>query len=223
MTLKQFQHQLRTLLSPAEARLLKKLSSPQRIQDYLDHFPVNFGNVAGEPIIQSPHNAIVAKKFHCMEGAVLAAFALAYHGQEPLLMDLQSRPDDYDHVVALFKVKGHWGAISKTNYPTLRWRDPVYKTPRELAMSYFHEYFLWIKSSSGTKTMRAFSAPFSLTRYNPKRIWAARDLDWLAEILDDVRHYPAVPKGVRPRPTSLIEARTMEHTEWSKRGVRNKR
>lgn len=221
-----YANRLKALLSPAERRLFAKLSTPHKIQDYLDHFPVNFGESAGEPIIKSPRHALAAKKFHCMEGAMVAAAALACHGQPPLLMDMQSAPEDHDHVVALFKTGGYWGAISKTNYPTLRWRDPVYKTPRELAMSYYHEYFMWYAGSKhprGKKTMRTYSAPFDLRRYRPEEWFAAADLDWLAEELDDSRHFAVVPEKARRyiRPASTLETRAMELTEWSKRGKRN--
>ena len=154
-----------------------------------------------------------------MEGAVLAAAALAYHGRSPLLLDLQSLEEDEDHVVALFKEKGLWGAISKTNHPVLRWRDPVYKTPRELAMSYFHEYFMWHKHGkklSGKKTLLAYSKPFDLSRYPPEKWFAAKDLDWLAEALDASPHFPIAPASVlkNTRPATRIETEVMEAVEW---------
>jgi hypothetical protein len=97
-----------------------------------------------------------------MEGALLAAAILEFHGHKPLLLDLRSTNDDLDHVVALFKQFGCWGAISKTNHVVLRYREPVYKTLRELAMSYFHEYFL----DNGKKTLREYSVPFDLKSFD---------------------------------------------------------
>ncbi len=211
------------LLSPTEAKLLSKLSSPIKIQDYLDHFPENFAPI-GEPI-QSPSKVIANKRAHCIEGAILAAASLAYHGKPALLLDLQASNDDEDHVVALFKVNGLWGAISKTNHPVLRWRDAVYKDVRELAMSYFNEYFLFdashygkkvASSKLGTKTLRTYSKPFDLMQINPKSWWAAGDLDWLAESLDSSPHFPILPKSAikHLRKASGVEIKAAKLTEW---------
>lgn len=204
---------LKALLTPPERTIFKKLSTPRKIQDYLDTLPMNF-ELAGETYI-SPRELIRAKTAHCFEGALLAAAALAYHGQAPLLLDLQTINEDEDHVVALFKQNGYWGAISKTNHAILRWRDPVYKSVRELAMSYFHEYFFW---KSGKKSLLAYSAPFDLGRFPPERwITAEGSLFWIAERLDNSRHFPAVPKKNRRllRNASKTELRAMLRTvEW---------
>ncbi len=215
-SLKHYQQSVRALLSPAERRVFAKLSSPQKIQDYLDSFPINFGS-AGEATIKSPLKTLTARKMHCMEGALVAAASLAYHGRAPLLMDIQSTDFDLDHVIALFQENGLWGAISKTNHHVLRWRDPVYKTPRELAMSYAHEYF-WPDAGKnfGAKTMRAYSAPFDLLRYKPGEWLGAEELDWLAEDLDSSRHFPiAPPKAIKKmRPASKLEAKAWQLAEW---------
>ncbi len=211
------------LLSPTEVKLLSKLSSPHKIQDYLDHFPENFAPI-GEAI-QSPSKVIANKRAHCIEGAILAASALACHGSPALLLDLQASDADEDHVLALYKVNGLWGAISKTNHPVLRWRDPVYKDVRELAMSYFNEYFLFdashfgkkvAASKLGTKTLRAYSKPFDLMQYNPADWWAAGDLDWLAEKLDSSRHFPILPNSAikNLRKASAIEIKAAALEEW---------
>ncbi len=123
-----YQHKLHALLSPAEHRVMRKLSTPQKIQDYLDSLPINFEE-KGETIL-SPRRVLRERKAHCIEGAFFAAASLAYHGYPPLLMDFRTLPNDEDHVVAVFKEKGHWGAISKTNHAILRWRDPVYRSAR---------------------------------------------------------------------------------------------
>jgi len=161
----------------------------------------------------SPRRVIREKMAHCFEGALLAAAALAYHGQRPLLLDLQTTDEDDDHVVALFRQRGRWGAISKTNHAILRYRDPVYVSPRELAMSYFHEYFV----EDGTKTMRAFSAPFDLSRFKPETwVTAEDDLDWLAEALDKSRHFPVAPKQNMKlvRKAQPEERRILSIVEW---------
>jgi hypothetical protein len=161
----------------------------------------------------SVRRTLAAKTAHCMEGALLAAAALAFHGEKPLLMDFQSTPEDEDHVITLFTRSGHWGAISKTNHAILRYRDPVYKTPRELAMSYFHEYHL----ESGNKTLRAFSAPYDLSRHPPETwVTAEQELQWVVDAVDTCRHFSAVPKNNLRllRRTSQIERDMLALKEW---------
>jgi hypothetical protein len=206
-----YRDRLKLLLSPGERRQLQKLSTPQKIQSHLDSLPINF-EMSGETYM-SVRRITAANTAHCFEGALLAAGALAYHGEKPLLMDFQTTLEDEDHVIALFTRNGYWGALSKTNHAILRYRDPVYKTPRELAMSYFHEYHL----ESGNKTLRAFSTPFDLTRYAPEKwITAETELQWLADALDSCRHFPAVPKINQRmiRKTSELERNMLALKEW---------
>ncbi|HEY5126970.1 MAG TPA: hypothetical protein VIJ35_06655, partial [Bradyrhizobium sp.] len=174
MTTLAYRNALRALLTPAEHRVFARLDTPQKIQTFLDRLPANF-ELAGDTAM-SPRRMLQTRMAHCSEGAIFAAAALAYHGKPAWLMDIQALPSDQDHIVALFKERGHWGAISKTNHAILRWRDPIYRSPRELAMTYAHEYCL----PGGKKSMLAFSRPFSLARYAPKR-WAIapEDLHWL--------------------------------------------
>ena len=164
---------------------------------------------------------IAAGTAHCFEGALFAAAALIYHGRKPLLLDLRTTNDDQDHVVALFKEGRHWGAISKTNHAVLRYRDPVYASVRELALSYFHEYFL----SNGKKTMRAYSEPFDLSKL-PLESWftASDDLVDLVNMLDDSPHMEIVSKDMvkRLRKADLIEIKTFDSVEWKKSGKRGK-
>lgn len=211
-----YKEKLQALLSPAERRILRKLSTPQKIQDYLDAMPSNVLN-SNEHTMRSPRRVMRDRKAHCMEGAMLAAAALAYHGRPPILLGLEATAGDYDHIVALFKDGGRWGAISKTNYPVLRWRDPVYLSVRELAMSYFHEYFL----DSGRKTLRRYSAPFNIQKYDPSRwLIVKEDVDWLAEELGEAKYYPiAPPDAIRKlRKASKIEIETTVMREWSRGG-----
>jgi hypothetical protein len=219
MTTTSYSNQLRAVLSPAERRVFAKLTTPQKVQDFLDTLKINFER-GGEILIYSPRTVLKKKKAHCIEGALFAAAALAYHGREPLLLDLRATPYDLDHVVALFKEGAYWGAISKTNHPVLRYRDPIYKTPRELAMSYFHEYFMGPGLHRGRKTLREYSTPFTLQKYNPQSwVVATEDLDWLAVDLDDSRHFPLVPKrAIRTlRNASKIEITATETEEWRER------
>lgn len=210
-----YTERLKKLLLPAERTTLSRLDSPSKIQDFLDSLPINFEK-RGETYM-SPRRMLKAKTAHCFEGALLAAAALAYHGQKPLLMDLRTAPDDEDHVITLFRQNGFWGAISKTNHPVLRYRDAIYATPRELAMSYFHEYF----DKKGKKTLREYSAPYDLTKFAPEK-WLIDDEDliWLVNALDDSRHFPIVPKkNLRSiRKATRYEIRAMAVTEWNSKG-----
>ena len=144
-------------LDHKEWQVLKRLNTPAKIQDFLNSMPFNFEEKGGTHY--SVRYALKEKKAHCFEGALLAAAALWIHGRKPLLLDLKTARPDFDHVVTLFQEGKYWGAISKTNHAVLRYREPIYKSVRELAMSYFHEYFL----PSGKKTLRSFSKPFDLS------------------------------------------------------------
>lgn len=203
---------LRAALSPAVARVLQKLSTPQKIQNYLDSLQINF-DTTGD--VCSTKRVIEQGKAQCIEGAMLAAASLAYHGEEPLLLDFQTIDEDEDHVVALFKRSGRWGAMSKTNHAILRFRDPIYASVRELAMSYFHEYYMY----DGRKSMRAYSKPFSLKRYDPAFwVMSGKSLEDIAEDLDNAPHIPAVPKNMLRalRRASSIELRLLDVVEWKR-------
>ncbi len=202
---------LRTLLTPAEDRLFARLNTPQKIQTFLDKLPANFG-LDGDTAM-SPRRMLRERMAHCSEGAFFAAAVLAFHGRDAWLMDIQALPSDHDHIVALFKERGLWGAISKTNHAILRWRDPIYRTVRELAMSYAHEYCL----PGGKKSMLAYSRPFSLTCYAPKRwVIALEDLDWLLLDLDLSPHTPIAPPHAlrKRRRSSKVELLSQEVLEW---------
>ncbi len=201
---------LRSSLSPDVAAVLKKLSTPHKIQDYLDTLSINF-NPTGD--LLSAKRVIEQQTAQCIEGALFAAASLAYHGGVPLLLDVQTIAEDEDHVVALFKRNGLWGALSKTNHGILRWRDPVYKTVRELAMSYFHEYYM----HDGRKSMRTYSKPFDLRRYEPAFwVMSGESLEDVAYDLDVAPHFPAFPKkSLRDlRRSSPLEIQMLEHVEW---------
>lgn len=182
---------------------LQTLSTPAKIQDFLDTLPFNH-ETQGETCM-SPVRVLEAKKAHCFEGALLAAAALWLQGEKPLLMHLLTGPGDDHHALALFKRNGYWGAISKTNHAVLRYRDPIYKTPRELALSYFHEYFL----HNGRKTLRAYSKPFSLARFGKSWITSEDDVWELALALRDSPHTPLIPPKNRSfiRNASPLERR----------------
>ncbi len=173
-----------------EHKLLRSLNSPVKIQYYLDTLPKNFE--PGRETLRSPRETIQKGKAHCIEAALVAAVALWYHGQRPLLLDLVSTHEDYDHVVTVFKKEGYFGAISKTNHAVLRYREPVYKSVRELSMSYFHEYFV----DDGTKTMRSYSELYDLSKIRDVSwVTGKEDLWWLSEELDAWPHKQALNKS----------------------------
>ena len=204
---------MRALLTLSERSVFRRLSTPHKIQSYLDALPINF-----EPhgdTYMSPRRVLAAHTAHCLEGAVFAAAAFAYHGSPPLLLDLRATHDEDDHVVALFQRSGLWGAVSKTNHSVLRYRDPVYASARELAMSYFHEY----TADDGRKVLREYSTPFDLRRYRLETwVVSEKKLQWLADALDTSLHFPILPRNHARllRKASKIELDATEHVEWIK-------
>ena len=147
-----------------EINLMKKLNTPAKVQDFLNDLKFNFEK-DGETL-KSPILILRARKAHCLEGALLGAYILSLHGFPPLVLHLKTTKEDYDHVIAPFRRRGFWGALSKTNHAVLRYREPIYKNIRELALSYFHEYFL----NNGQKTLRQFSAILNLNTFDKN--WA---------------------------------------------------
>lgn len=203
-------------LTKSELAVLKKLTTPQKIQNWLDQLPLNWEKT-GETYM-SPRRVLRVHKAHCLEGAMLAGVALWLQGKKPLLLDLKTIEGD-DHIVTLFKQGGCWGAISKTNHASLRWRDPVYKTVRELALSYFHEYY---SAKNGRKILRSYSDLFNLKKLGTKWITAEEELADIAEAIDQSPHHALFSaKNVKliRRPHSL-ELQADELIEWSKEDPR---
>lgn len=200
-------------LTRAERRLFAGLRTPSRIQDYLETLPINFERE--RETCMSPRRVIETGTAHCLEGALLAASALWFHGKPPLLLDLKADRRDVDHVVAPFQIAGRWGAISKTNHAVLRFRDPVYRSPRELAMSYFHEYF----NDDGRKTLVSHSAPFDLSRRGGGWVTSSRNLWDLSYALDRSRHFPIAPRRAlrRLRRADAIERQAGLLVAWTPR------
>jgi hypothetical protein len=170
-------------LTPTEFAVLRRLDTPQKVQRFLYGLKQNF-ELDGETCL-TVREVLRTRRAHCIEGAMLAACAMWVHGEPPLLLDMRA-VRDFDHVVALYRHRGHWGAISKTNGIFLRSRDPVYRDLRELAMSYFHEYC----NRRNHKTLREYSVPYDLRRVDPK-VWVSGEKGaWqVAAALDDIRHF----------------------------------
>lgn len=199
-------------LNKSELNVFRKLSTPIKIQDFLDTLPMNFEK--DEETYMSPRRVLREKKAHCLEGALLAATALWLKGEPPLLLDLKA-PDDEDHVVALYKRRGCWGAISKTNHAALRFRDPVYQTIRELVLSYFHEYF---DNRTHEKTLRGYSLPFNLKKLGTNWIISEEELFDIAQAIDDSPHRRLFPKkNIRLiRRADAMELRAGKLIEWTR-------
>jgi hypothetical protein len=200
-----------------EFAVLKKLNTPAKVQDFVNAIPFNFEKQ--EETCRTPLMVLKCRMAHCMEGAMLAAAAFWYHGAPPLLLDLKSTKKkhmkDDDHVVALFKYKNRWGAVSKTNHGVLRYREPVYKSVRELALSYFHEYFL----DTGQKTLRSYSTPFDLSRFHNRWLTEERDQWDMAYKLDVSRHFQIFSGGTAPnlRRADPVEIEAGKMVEWRRR------
>lgn len=171
------------MFTKEETAVYRSLNSPKKIQDFLNSLKINFEE-KGDTCL-SPRMVLKGGRAHCVEGALLAATALRFHGFQPLILDLESSKKDFDHVIALFKQNGKWGAISKTNHAVLRYREPIYKTIRELVMSFFHEYF----TDDGKKTLRRYSLPVNLKRFD-KFNWMTSDEEvwFIPEYLTEVKH-----------------------------------
>lgn len=180
-------------LSERDFERLRRLDTPQKIQAFLNRVPINH-ELDGETVY-SVRSVLRFRRAHCIEGAFVAACALWIHGDPPLVLHLDCDQSDYPHVIALYRRSGLWGAISKTNGVALRFRDPVYRNLRELALSYFHEY----SDKRGRRTLRSYSGAYDLRRLAVSK-WVASDDDcWEAhDLLAALPHTPLVrPHQVR--------------------------
>jgi hypothetical protein len=171
----------KTHWTPGELSFIHELKKPYDIQIYLDSMPYN-----PNAECRSPRLVIADRKAHCFEGALFAAAMLREQGFKPLILDMMADNDD-DHVIAVFKVRGQWGAIAKSNTTALRYREPVYRSIRELIMSYFDFYF----NTLGDKSLRSYSKPVDLSRFDKKN-WAETgdDLEYIGDYLTRITHYP---------------------------------
>ncbi len=184
----------------AELALLRPLRTPGRVQSFVDSLAYRT-----EDAPASPRRVLAERRAHCFDGALFAAAALRRIGHRPLLVDLQAVRDD-DHVLAVFRERGRWGAVAKSNFAGLRFREPIFRSVRELAASYFEQYF----NLRGEKTLRNYSVPFDLSRLDALE-WSFRD-DHLPDIagrLDGSRHHrlltPAIERALR-----RVDARSMQ-------------
>ncbi|MDD5022996.1 MAG: hypothetical protein PHU63_02400 [Candidatus ainarchaeum sp.] len=195
-----------------EIKIIKKLSTPLKIQDFLDK-KIKYNRE--EELCFSPRLVLKYKKAYCIEGALFAAAALRFHGHKPLLLDLRAVDDD-DHVIAVFKIKNRWGAIGQSEFYGLKYREPVYLNIRELAMSYFEQYYDY----DGKKTLREYSTPVDLSIFDSKNWMTSEEsLEYIADYIDsvNVKHYKILPKGIRN--FRRVEKRII-NCELSKKSIR---
>ena len=196
----------------SERKILISLNTPAKIQDFLN--TLRFRIVGENETCNSPRTVLQEREVQCMEGAMFAAAALRFHGFTPLILDLVATDDDADHVVAVFQIDNCWGAISKTNHGVLRYREPVYRSIRELVMSYFHEYFL---QSNRKKTLRSFSKPVDLSRFDRQNWETSEEPIWFVpEHLLTISHTQIMSRAQisRLRTADPIEAAMTEIVEW---------
>jgi hypothetical protein len=186
--------------TPAERRKLRSLKTPFGIQRFIDSLPYHLATSAW-----SPRRVLAERTAHCLEGAIFAAAALRAIGHPPLIVDLESEHDT-DHVIAVYRERGHWGAIAKSNYAGLEYREPIHRTLRELAISYFPMYF----NLRGDRTLRTFSRPVDLKRFD-RRSWmtSATDVWYIPEHLLEIAHTPLLAPGMSKR-LHRVERRTFE-------------
>ncbi len=198
-------------LTKEEVNILKKLDTPHKIQIFLDNIPRNF-EPEGDTCM-SPRRVLRENRCHCIEGAMLAYTTFLLQNKKAYLLDLTATKKDFDHVIVVFKEDGHWGAISKSNYAVLRYREPVYRTIRELVMSYFNEYL----DPLGNKTLRSYSKPIRLTKIGYKWITSEEDVWTVPYFLIEAKHYQILTrKQIRKlKMADPIEVVSSEMKVWT--------
>jgi hypothetical protein len=179
-------------LTVAERALMRRLTTPLKIQAFLDDL-----QYSSEERYRCPLTVARERVGHCFDGAVFAAALLRRLGHPPLILDMLPNRWDDDHILALYKVDGHWGALAKSNFSGLRWREPIYRTLRELVLSYFEDYF----NARGDKTLRGYTVPLKLAAFDPFH-WLTEDaaMDRIAERLGEIRQV----KLLTPRMTARL-------------------
>jgi hypothetical protein len=184
------------MFTTADLRTLRSFKNPAGIQRFLDSLPYHLAGTAW-----SPRVVLRERTAHCLEGATFAAAALRVLGYPPLILDLEA-DHDTDHVLAVFKDRGHWGAVAKSNFTGCRYREPIYRTLRELALSYFHIYF----NLRGERTLRRYSRPVNLARFDREDWMTSEDEIWFVpNYLCDIPHTPLL------RPAQIKNLTRVDH------------
>ncbi len=188
------------MLSRSELHRLRALKNPVGIQRFLDKMPYHLANTAWSPRI-----VLRESTAHCLEGAIFAAAALRALGYPPLIVDLEA-DQDTDHVIAVFKQGGHWGAVAKSNFTGCRYREPIYRTVRELVLSYFHIYF----NLRGERTLRRYSRPVNLARFDSENWMSSeKDIWFIPNYLCDIPHQALLTR-VQIKKLTRVDPRTIQ-------------
>jgi hypothetical protein len=176
--------------TPAELRKLRSMKDPHGIQKFLDDIPYHLADTAW-----SPRRVLVEHTAHCLEGSIFAAAALRANGYPPLLLDFEAERDT-DHVIAVFRENGYWGAVAKSNFAGCRWREPIHRTLRELALSYFNTYV----NLRRERTLRRFSVPVNLKRFDSQNWMTTEKPVWfIVYHLFGIKHYPLITRAMAKR------------------------
>jgi hypothetical protein len=189
------------VLTKTEGRLIERLSTPNKIQLFLDDLAYS-----SEVVYHSPLRVLRQGTCQCFDGALFGAAMLRLLGHPALILNLLPNDRDDDHILALFKYRGHWGAVAKSNFVGLRFREPIYRTLRELVLSYFEQYY----NVAGEKTLRGYTLPLNLKTFD-KFHWMTRDepLDMIAQRLDEIRRVFILTRPVLTR-LSLVDKRSRQ-------------
>ena len=183
-------HEPTNSFTPRELRKLRSLKNPHGIQKFLDDMQYHLADTAW-----SPRRVLAEQNSHCLEGAIFAAAALRANGYPPLLLDFEAEHDT-DHVIAIFRENGDWGAVAKSNYTGCRWREPIHRSLRELALSYFNTYI----NMRRERTLRRFSAPVNLKRFDRQNWMITDEPVWfIVYHLFEIKHYPLITPAMAKR------------------------
>ncbi len=201
-------------LTKQELKILKKLNTEKKIQDFLNKLRINF-EPEGDTCL-SPRRVLRERRAHCIEGALFACLCFKLAGEKAWLVDLKTTRDDFEHVLCVFKKHGKWGAVAKTNHAVLRYREPVYNSIRELVMSLFHEYF----TDKGKKTLRSYSVPIDIFKNQGTGWITSEDNLWeIHDYLDKVEHFKILTRkqiaGLRK--ADKVEIQAGKIVEWEKK------
>jgi hypothetical protein len=190
---------LSPILTKIELQLFSRLTTPYKIQEFLDSLPYS-----EEARYRCPRSVLQDHKAHCYDGAVFAAAALLMIGHPPILVEIIPNNHDDDHILTIFRKGKFYGAVAKSNFVGLRYREPVYRDLRELIMSYFESYF----NVTGERTLIGYTAPLNLDRFDMLD-WFANDhaMDMIGEALDTIRHYRIITPAIA-RKLTRVDARS---------------
>ena len=192
---------LNNMLTKQEKALLSELDTPVKIQHFINSIPYS-----NDHFYRCPLQVLREKKAHCFDGALFAAMALLRLGYPPLILELIPNARDDDHLLAIYKQHNHWGAVAQSNFTGLRYREPVYRSLRELVMSYFEDFF----NSAGEKTLRGYRGPINLKIFNILN-WEITDdgLETLADEMDNYRIHAIISPDMETR-LSLADERCLQ-------------